>query len=116
MLRYNAGGSVFRWEYNAEVARVQLCHLIPKFDLPLCFVDCDVFNDCIKSTHNPRHCNVSRQTTTRDMEKYFKERHVIVAEKLKYVTFVALTSDIWSGNAKEDYLSVVAHFVTLVGS
>jgi len=27
------------------------------------------------------------------------------------VTSVAITSDIWSGNAKEDYLSVVAHFV-----
>ena len=25
---------------------------------------------------------------------------------------VALTSDIWSGNAKEDYISVVAHFVS----
>jgi hypothetical protein len=24
---------------------------------------------------------------------------------------VALTSDIWSGNAKEDYISVVAHYV-----
>ena len=26
------------------------------------------------------------------------------------VTSVAITSDIWSGNAKEDYLSVVSHF------
>ena len=25
---------------------------------------------------------------------------------------IALTSDIWSGNAKEDYISVVAHFVS----
>jgi hypothetical protein len=24
---------------------------------------------------------------------------------------IAITSDIWNGNAKEDYLSVVAHFV-----
>jgi hypothetical protein len=30
---------------------------------------------------------------------------------LKYVSFVALTFDIWSGNTKEDYISVVAHFV-----
>jgi hypothetical protein len=28
------------------------------------------------------------------------------------VGFVCLTSDIWSSKAKEDYLSVVAHFVT----
>ena len=25
---------------------------------------------------------------------------------------VALTSDIWSGNAKEDYISVIAHYVS----
>jgi hypothetical protein len=99
MLRYNADGTVFRWEYSAEVARVQLCRLIARLDLPLCFADCDAF-DYIKTAHNPRRCNVSRQTTTRDMEKYFKERHAIVAEKLKSVTSVALTSDIWSGNAK----------------
>jgi hypothetical protein len=30
---------------------------------------------------------------------------------LKSITSVALASNIWSGNAKEDYLSVVAHFV-----
>jgi hypothetical protein len=29
------------------------------------------------------------------------------------VSSVALTSDIWSGNAKEDYISVVAHFVNV---
>jgi hypothetical protein len=27
------------------------------------------------------------------------------------VSSVALTSDLWSGNAKKDYLNVVAHFV-----
>jgi hypothetical protein len=26
---------------------------------------------------------------------------------------VSLTSDIWSGNAKEDYISVVAHYVSV---
>jgi hypothetical protein len=100
MLRYNADGSVFHWEYSVEVAHVQLYRLIARLDLPLCFGDCDAFDDYIKAAHNPRHCNVSRQTTTRDMDKYFKERHVIIAEILKYVTSVALTSNIWSGNAK----------------
>jgi hypothetical protein len=103
MLRYNVDGRVFRWEYSVEVARVQLCCLIARLDLPLCFADCDAFDEYIKTAHNPRHCNVSRQTTTRDMEKYFKERHVIFAEKLKSVTSVALTSDIWSGNGQEDF-------------
>jgi len=29
---------------------------------------------------------------------------------------VSLTSDIWSGNAKEDYVSVVAHYVNSLTS
>jgi hypothetical protein len=32
-------------------------------------------------------------------------------ECLSAYTSIAITSDIWNGNAKEDYLSVVAHFV-----
>jgi hypothetical protein len=30
------------------------------------------------------------------------------------VSSVALTSDIWSGKAKEDYISVVAHYVYFI--
>jgi hypothetical protein len=29
---------------------------------------------------------------------------------------VSLNLDIWSGNAKEDYISVVAHYVSDIGS
>ena len=32
---------------------------------------------------------------------------------LSAASSVALTSDIWSGNAKEDYISVVAHYVNV---
>jgi hypothetical protein len=32
---------------------------------------------------------------------------------LKSVSSVCITSDIWSGHAKEDYLSVVIHFVSV---
>ncbi|WVZ58765.1 hypothetical protein U9M48_008997 [Paspalum notatum var. saurae] len=99
MLRFNADGNVIKWEY---------CEIL---DLPLCFGESEAFEEYIKTAHNPRHVNVSRQTTTRDIEKYFKEQHAKLAERLKSVSCVALTSDIWSGNAKEDYLSVVAHFV-----
>jgi hypothetical protein len=28
------------------------------------------------------------------------------------VSSVCLTSDIWSGNSKEDYITVVAHYIT----
>lgn len=68
MLKYNVDDFVFRWEYSPKVARQQLCRLIARLDLTLCFGDYDVFDDFIKTAHNPRHSNVSGQTTTRDME------------------------------------------------
>jgi hypothetical protein len=68
MLKYNVDGSVFRWEYSPEVDRQQLCMLIARLDLTLGFGDYDAFDDFIKTAHNPRHSNVSRQTTTRGME------------------------------------------------
>ncbi|WVZ98921.1 LOW QUALITY PROTEIN: hypothetical protein U9M48_044291 [Paspalum notatum var. saurae] len=84
MLRFNADGTVINWEYSADVARVRLCRLIARLDLPLCFGESEAFEEYIKTAHNSR---------------------------LKSVSCVALTSDIWSGNAKENCLSVVAHFV-----
>lgn len=40
-------------------------------------------------------------------------RHVSLIDTLNsHVSSVSLTSDIWSSNAKEDYLSVVAYFVS----
>lgn len=43
--------------------------------------------------HNPRFVKVSWQTTTRDRDKLFNGHHDL------------------SGNANENYISVVAHFV-----
>ena len=40
MLKYNPDGSVFRWEYDADVARQHLRMLIARLDLPLFFGDC----------------------------------------------------------------------------
>ena len=70
------------------------------------------FEEYIQRAHNPRFVSVSRQTTTRDLEKYFLDRRYSLIECLKSVNSVCLTSDIWSSNAKEDYLSVVIHFVS----
>jgi hypothetical protein len=53
----------------------------------------------------------SRQTTTRDLIKLYHERVLKLIESFKSVSLVPLTSNIWSGKAKEDYLSIVAHFV-----
>ena len=48
-----------------------------------------------------------------DLSKLFTERRNILKNSvLSAASSVALTSDIWSGNAKEDYISVVAHYVS----
>ena len=44
--------------------------------------------------------------------RYYNERRNKIKELFSTCTFsMALTSDIWSGRAREDYLSVVAHYV-----
>jgi hypothetical protein len=101
-LQYNSDGSVHTWEYKPDVARRELCRLIVKLDLPLNFGFEDAFEEYIQRAHNPRFAKVSRQTTTRDLEKYFLERRHSLIECLKSVSSVCITSDIWSGNAKED--------------
>ena len=70
------------------------------------------FEEYIQRAHNPHFVSVSRQTTTRDLEKYFLDRRYSLIECLKSINSICLTSDIWSGNGKEDYLSVVIHFVS----
>jgi hypothetical protein len=89
-----------------------LCRLIARLDLPLGFGFEDAFEEYIQRAHNLRFAKVSRQTTTRDLENYFLERRHSLIECLKSVSSIYITSDIWSGNAKKDYLSVVIHFVS----
>ena len=47
------------------------------------------------------------------MAKFFTDRKAKLVENhsSSSVNCVCLTSDIWSGNAKEDYLSVVVHYI-----
>ena len=72
----------------------------------------EAFEEFIKTAHNPKYARVSRQTTTRDIQKYFTDCKAKLVETFgTSVNCVCLTSNIWSGNAKEDYLSVVAHYI-----
>jgi hypothetical protein len=115
-LSYNPDGSIYIWDYKPEVARAELRHLITKIDLPLGIGDTDAFEEYIQRAHNPRFVRVSRQSTTRDLGKLFTERHNMIKNCIFLVaSAVALTSDIWSGNAKEDYISVVAHYANTDG-
>jgi hypothetical protein len=111
LLKFNDDGSVVHWEYSPSVARTEFCRMIARLDPPLCFGECSAFQEYITRAHNPRFVKSSRQTTARDLIRLFNDCAEQLINVLKFVSFVALTSDIWSGKAKEDYISVVAHFV-----
>jgi hypothetical protein len=112
ILKFNPDGSMSNWDYCPDRARTQMCRLIARLDLPLNFAESPAFEEYIRLSHNPIFKKVSRQTTSRDFVKFFTDRRKIVVECLQSVTSIAITFDIWSGNAKEDYLSVVAHYVS----
>ena len=102
------------WDYKSDVARSELCCLIARLDLSLGIGETEAWEDYIVHAHNPRFVKVSRQTTTRDLSKLFTERRNMLKNSvLSAASSVALTSDIWSGNAKKDYISVVAHFMSV---
>jgi hypothetical protein len=111
VLNYNSDGSVRNWDYNPDVARIELYRLIGRLDLPLGIGGYDAFVEYIRRAHNPRYNHVCRQTTTTYFVKYFNQTRTLMMECLSACTSIAITSDIWDVNAKEDYLSVVAHFV-----
>jgi hypothetical protein len=55
VLNYNSDGSVRNWDYNPDVARIELCHLIARLDLPLGISAYDAFVEYIRCAHNPRY-------------------------------------------------------------
>ena len=87
--------------------------MIARLDLPLSIADCDAWDEYITRGHNPRYKRVSRFTTSRDLAKLYNEKlHHLKNEVFPGVSSICLTSDIWSGNAKKDYITVVAHYIT----
>jgi hypothetical protein len=111
VLNYNSDGSVRNWDYIPKVARVERCHMIARLDLPLGICAYDAFVNYIRRAHNHRHAPVCRQTTTKDFVKHFNQTLTLMMDCLTTSSSIAITSDIWNDNAKEDYLSVVVHFV-----
>jgi len=108
-LAFNHDGSLHNWNYDPAIARSELCRLIARLDLPLGIGETEAWEDYIVRTHNPRFIKSSRRTTTRDLSKLFNERRdKLKNSMLSIASSIALTSDIWSSNAKEDYISVVA--------
>nr|TKV91486.1 hypothetical protein SEVIR_9G099433v2 [Setaria viridis] len=94
LLQFNSDGSVHHLDNSSEVAHTQLCRLIARLDLPLCFGASATFEEYIKLTYNPRFSIVSRQTTTRDFSKYFNDCRAKLIGSLTGVSSVSITSDI----------------------
>jgi hypothetical protein len=111
-LHFALDGHVAHFEYSSAVVRTELCHLLARLDLPLGLGASHEFEEYIRTSHNPRFEHVSRTTTTSNIDAYFLGKVDEVKSLLSDACCVCLTSDIWSGNAKEDYLSVVVHFLT----
>jgi hypothetical protein len=80
VLNYNSNSSVRNWDYNTDVARIELCRLIARLDLPLGIGAYDAFVEYIRCTHNPRHNTVCRQTTTTDFVKHFNQTRTLMME------------------------------------
>jgi hypothetical protein len=117
LLQFNPDGSARLWEYNAGVARSEMCRLICRLDLPICLDESSIFEEYIKKDHNPWFFVVSRQTTTRDIKKYYNESHANLVDTFKnYVSSVTMTSNIWFGNAKEDIWVLLCIMLILHGN
>ena len=55
---------------------------------------------------------VTRNTIRSDLEKYYRKRRAALGKELENGIFnVAFTSDVWSGRARKDYISVVIHYI-----
>ena len=101
-ISFNRDGSMRNWEYCPMRARNELVRFLARLDVPISMGESDAFEEYIRTAHNPAFVPVSRQTTTRDMVKYFTDKKAKLVETLSSsaVNCVCLTSDIWSGNAK----------------
>jgi hypothetical protein len=99
-LHFGSNDNVQRFQYNPITARPELVRLIARLDLPLNIVEQPAWGDYIRITHNPNYKQVSRQTTTRDVEALFYCKQSDVKQLLEQAFCVCLTSDIWSSLAK----------------
>ena len=112
-IQFNPDGSQGIFMYDQTRQRDALARLIASNDLSLGFGESAAFVKYIRTAHTPTYKAVSRQTTTRDMKKIAKEGLAAIKEELGSSTFsVSITSDIWNGLAKQDYITVVAHYVS----
>ena len=72
-ISFNPDGSIRIWDYCSMVACTQLVRLIARLDVPISLGESEAFEEYINISHNPKYARVSRQTTTREIMKYFTD-------------------------------------------
>ena len=88
-----------------------VAQLIVGAELPISFGENPFFEQFMR-TFVPNYQTVSRVTIRFDILKLFERKKLELFDEFKMGTFsVALTSDVWSGRAKQDYVRVVAHYI-----
>ena len=97
--------------FDPSRSRETVARLIIGVELPISFGENPFFEQFMR-TFVPNYQTVSRVTIRSDILKLFERKKLELFDEFKRGTFsVALTSDVWSGRAKQDYVSVVAHYV-----
>ncbi|KAK3204308.1 hypothetical protein Dsin_018354 [Dipteronia sinensis] len=111
-LQWNPDGSVSTWQYDLDLVREQLVLYCAATDQPIGFQENPHFQKLINNAFNPQYVPVSRNTTRSDLIRTFQKRRTELISELQNISFsIALTSDIWSGRSKQDYLCVTGHYV-----
>ena len=59
----------------------------------------------------PTYQSLTRHSIRVDILKFFHKKRQELQNKFREIFSVALTSDVWSGRAKHDYISIVAHYI-----
>ena len=110
-LQLNKDGSVSTWNYDPLVVRESLVRFIASKDLPLSIGESDEYEEHIRRSYHLYFKNVSRNTTRSDLLKVYKNMCTELISEILALNFcIALTSDIWGINSKQDYISVVAYY------
>ena len=95
--------------FDPQAHREALVKYIIGADMPLSLGEHPSHIEYVRSIV-PNYQPVTRNTIRSDLEKYYRKRRAALLKELENGTFnVAFTSDVWSGRARKDYISVVIH-------
>ena len=97
--------------FDPQAHREALVKYIVGADMPISLGEHPARIEYVRSLV-PDYQPVTRNTIRSDLEKYYKKRRAALVKELENGTFnVAFTSDVWSGKAREDHISVVIPYI-----